>query len=305
MTTKTTKSTFAFSASAKNTSPNRKLTQFYRARVFQSSADLEKALCRPDLHLGPPPARLTRAGRMNALGISVFYGATKASVALAEVRPPIRSVAAIAKFRIVRPLRLLDLTAIKDVWDEGRIFDPSLKTRLERIAFLQSLGERMTQPVMLDDEAFDYLSTQAVADFLATECEPGLDGIIFDSVQSKAGRNVVLFHKAARSEELIFPEGTEISANSGYQTGDGWNDFYSVSLEVPKIKVPELQNEEEGLIGFVPRPSSRYAADADHREVTLRVDPSSVEVHQVEWVKVGSKRFKVRRNQYEKSDRKF
>jgi len=68
--------------------PGRRLTHLYRARVFQSDEKLEEALCRPDLHLSSPPARLASAGRMNARGISVFYGATNASVALAEVRPP-------------------------------------------------------------------------------------------------------------------------------------------------------------------------------------------------------------------------
>lgn len=55
--------------------PNTDLTSIYRARVFQSLDDLEKALRHPDLELGPPRSMLAKAGRMNAHGISVFYGA--------------------------------------------------------------------------------------------------------------------------------------------------------------------------------------------------------------------------------------
>lgn len=285
--------------------PGRKLTHLYRARVFQSESRLEEALCRPDLHLGSPPARLASAGRMNARGISVFYGATNAGVALAEVRPPVGSKVAVAKFEIIRPLRLLDLTALDGVQDGGSIFDPSLKGRLERVAFLKTLGESMTRPVMPDDEAFDYLATQAVADFLATENEPRLDGIIFGSAQAKTGRNVVLFHKAARVEEMPFPQGTEITARTGYGTEEGWESDYGVSEEVPKPKAPAPQEDDGPLAGFLRQPYEPYRSDGDFREATLRVDGSSVEVHRVEWVKVNSTRFAVSRHRHEKQDWKF
>ncbi len=287
-----------------NAGPNRKLTHLYRARVFQSSERLEEALCRPDLHLGSPPARLASAGRMNARGISVFYGATSAAVALAEVRPPVGSTVAVARFNIIRPLHLLDLTALDGVKDGGSIFDPSLRGRLERVAFLRTLGERMTRSVMPDDEAFDYLATQAVADFLATENEPPLDGIIFGSAQAKTGRNVVLFHKAARVEAMQFPEGTVIEAHSGYGTEDGWEIDYSVSEAVPKEKEPAPPKEDD-LMFFDPQLCLDRWADGDTRDVALRVDTDAVEVHHVDWVKVNSTRFDVSRHRHEKRDLKF
>lgn len=253
----------------------------------------------------PPPARLASAGRMNARGISVFYGATNAGVALAEVRPPVGSKVAVAKFEIIRPLRLLDLTALDGVQDGGSIFDPSLKGRLERVAFLKTLGERMTRPVMPDDEAFDYLATQAVADFLATENEPRLDGIIFGSAQAKTGRNVVLFHKAARVEEMQFPQGTEITAHSGYGTEDGWEADYGVREAVPKPKAPAPPKDDGPLAGFLPQAYEPYRVDGDYREAALRVDGNSVEVHHVEWVKVNSTSFAVSRHRHEKQDWKF
>lgn len=284
--------------------PGRKLTHLYRARVFQSDEKLEEALCRPDLHLGSPPARLASAGRMNARGISVFYGATNAGVALAEVRPPVGSKVAVAKFEIVRPLRLLDLTALDSVKDGGSVFDPTLKERLERVAFLRTLGERMMRPVMPDDEAFDYLATQAVADFLATENEPRLDGITFGSAQAKTGRNVVLFHKAARVEAMSLPEGIEITARTGYDTDDGWEIDYGVSEEAPKAKAPAPP--KDGCV-FNPMPHLHedYRPDGDYREPALRVDATSVEVHHVEWVKVNSIRFAVSRHRHEEWECEF
>ena len=104
--------------------PATSIQSVYRARVFQSEEKLRAALCRPDLELGPPPPPHARAGRMNAQGISVFYGANDPSVAIAEVRPPVGSQVAVAQFEIVKPLRLLDLTALRAVRVEGSIFDP-------------------------------------------------------------------------------------------------------------------------------------------------------------------------------------
>jgi hypothetical protein len=284
--------------------PDRRMNHLFRARVFQADDKLEEALCRPDLHLGSPPARLANAGRMNARGISVFYGATKSSAALAEVRPPVGSKVALAKFSIIRPLRLLDLTALDSVRDGGSIFDPTLKERLERVAFLQSLGARMTRSVMPDDEAFDYLPTQAIADFLATENEPSFDGIIFSSAQSKGGRNVVLFQKAARVAELKFPQGTKISADSGFETVDGSETDYSVTETTPMAaEAPkEAPHDLDSVFAFG---GLQVFDDFDARDITLKVDPASVEVHHIEWVRVYSSQFSVTRHRYEEADLKF
>lgn len=71
--------------------PDKQIGFLYRARVFQSSEKLKSALERPDLEVGPPSSALAKSGRMNATGISVFYGATEKLVAIAEVRPPVGS----------------------------------------------------------------------------------------------------------------------------------------------------------------------------------------------------------------------
>jgi hypothetical protein len=178
----------------------------YRARAFQTDEKLKDALSKPDQKLGSPPALLAAAGRMNAHGISVFYGANDPKAAIAEVRPPVGSRVAVAQFHIIRKLRLLDLTALNDVRVVGSIFDVGLAPRLERAQFLRSLSKRITRPVMPDDEPFDYLATQAIADFLATEPSVPVDGIMFPSVQV-AGHvlNVVLFHKSARDVRHDLP----------------------------------------------------------------------------------------------------
>lgn len=236
--------------------PGTAITRLYRARVFQSDEKLEVALGRPDRDLGSTPAALAAAGRMNARGISVFYGANHPLVALAEVRTPVGSQVAVARFDIVRPLRLLDLTAFASVRVRGSIFDPAFKGQLERAAFLKSLAMRISRPVMPDDEEFEYLATQAVADFLATRPDVVIDGIIYASAQTRlprkggkrrVARNVALFHKAARVEELSLPEGTKLEASTSQMYEGGPEREYTVVEVVPTI---EPIREEEPTPGI-------------------------------------------------------
>lgn len=280
--------------------PGAPIEVLFRARVFQSEELLKEALCRPDRHLGSPPARAATVGRMNARGISVFYGATTQSVALAEVRPPVGSYVALATFRIIRPIRLLDLSALENAVDGGSVFDPTLLQRLERVAFLQSLGRKMTRPVMPDDQEFDYLATQAAADFLATENDPTLDGILFKSTQSEEGDNIVLFHKASRVKSMDLPADVTLHAETVSWDSDGRYPDYSVSEEVPAPEEAEAS----------PRPGpwtvmfDQVREDEDVRVETLDVIPTSLEVHHVKRVKVECDAHRVERyrRQMKKND---
>jgi hypothetical protein len=146
--------------------PGHEISSLFRARVFQSSEPLEEALKRPDIGLGPPPYAVATAGRMNARGISVFYGALDANIALAEIRPPVGSEVMIGNFNILRELRLLDVEALKSVFSKRSIFDGAFISKLEQAKFLGRLSDRITRPVMPSDEPSDYLVTQAIADYL-------------------------------------------------------------------------------------------------------------------------------------------
>jgi len=286
--------------------PGTTIDHLYRARVFQAEEVLKDALRRPDLHLGSPPRNMARAGRMNAHGISVFYGATDARVAIAEVRPPVGSKVIVARFGITRPLRLLDLTALKDVYVVGSIFDPSLKWQLERASFLRTVGERMARPVMPDDELIDYLPTQAVADFLATMNEPRFDGIVFLSAQMKGGCNVVLFHHAAKVVETVLPSGVVIDSSTGSWTEEGWETEYSVSEKVPSKPALSQSVLDEAVWGDpCAHPAEPSNWDDDFREAALKVELDSVEVHHVDAVVIGATQYLVQRFRYEERERKF
>jgi len=290
--------------------PGTNFHTLYRARVFQSDDKLEAALCRPDTQLGSPPPLLAAAGRMNARGISVFYGANDQKTAIAEVRPPVGSQVAVAQFEIVRKLRLLDLTAVSDVRVTGSIFDLGLAGRMERAVFLRSLSSRITRPVMPDDELFEYLVTQAVADFLATESSVPIDGIVFPSVQAAGDvLNVVLLHKAARVEVLDVPKGTEISARTGHWGEDGWEEDYAVIEEVPPApkEADKKEPDKPEWLDFaaIMQAMPLEPPDSDWREASLRIVPDSINVHRVRRIEFETDEFKVGRHRWEKGDIAF
>lgn len=283
--------------------PTTELPALYRARVFQADQKLEEALKRPDAELGPPPWRFAVAGRMNARGISVFYGATDPKIALTEVRPPVGSRVLVGQFDLIRPLNLLNVEALRSVNVKGSLFDREFIRRLEKAKFLGSLSHRMTAPIMPDDEPFDYLATQVIADFLAAGTNPQIDGIIYPSSQGGGRKpNVVLFHKAARVKPLDIPPGTTISASLYSHDEDGATADYWVFEERPKAK----NSSKKSGLAMPPYSSDLPAAagsgNGDEREDSLELDVSSLEVHEVHAVSFDTMSQSVRRNQTEKRD---
>ncbi|WP_316848932.1 RES family NAD+ phosphorylase [Pedobacter agri] len=262
--------------------PNTEITAIYRARVFQSQALLLEALCRPDRSLAAPSYLHSMNGRMNSRGISVFYGAMKPETALAEVRPPVGSKVAIGKFEILRPLQVLDLRKLINLNDQISVFDPLYLVKKEKTEFLRKLGTKMTTPVMPDDELFEYLPTQVIADFLANRSKMTYDGIIYPSIQVEGEEiNVVLFHKAAKTELIDLPEGAEIIARDEDYEEDGPYESYWVAEMVPaKRKENKTKIEKDS---------------DDSRVPSLRIDLESVTVNKIEAVSYNISAFHVNR----------
>lgn len=274
--------------------PGHRLIKLFRARVFQSPQKLKQALESPDNELGPPPTHFATAGRMNSRGIAVFYGATQPLTALAEVRPPVGSSVAVALFEITRPLQLLDIDALQTLNAKGSVFDPAFKDRLQKAAFLKRLSYRMTRPVMPDDEPFEYLATQVIADYLANDSEIPLDGLIYRSVQrSKGQKNVVLFHKAARVAPVDLPTGTKVSARLSDGDDDGWGPTYHVWEEAPAIAPPDpIPPRRISTLMYVPPPE---LSEYDDRETTLRLDLTALKVYHVRGISFEKQAFPVQR----------
>lgn len=150
--------------------------QLVRGRVAHNDEELSAFLANPASEIGPPPQGKASAGRMNAEGVSAFYGALDIPTCRAEVRPPVGSHVVFAKFEILRPLRILDVGALERIYVPGSIFDPEYGNRLERTTFMRNFGAEIAQPVMPRDKLFGYLPTQIVADYIGQRLN--LDGMV-------------------------------------------------------------------------------------------------------------------------------
>ncbi|HBX62675.1 RES family NAD+ phosphorylase [Sphingobacterium multivorum] len=261
--------------------PKNPIHTLYRARVFHTDRKLQEALTNPDQQLGPPPKMHALAGRMNARGISMFYGAIKKETAIGEVRPPVGSKVVVSKFTVLKELKLLNLNALKNVSSRGSIFNPDFIKIAKRDIFLRRLSARMSTPVMPDDEPMDYLITQAIADYLAVESEQQFDGILYPSVQSdNKGINVVLFNKSSRVSPYLW--NLDVSLNS--YTDEGWVYDYQIRKKGRKKKAVERKYYDDFLNENVEIP-----IDKDKREFTLSVDISEIWIHHVSEVQFFTK----------------
>ena len=172
-------------------------TEIFRARTCNSEGALEKMVENPYDNVGPPPSEKARAGRMNAKGIVVLYGALDIDTAIAEMRPPLGGDTITIGLRANRPLRVLDFKRLEDAYSLEALsyFQPDFDYQLGKHAFLQRLHGLISRPVLPGKED-EYLITQTMAEYLSHVHESPFDGILFDSVQRKGGTNIVVFSSA-------------------------------------------------------------------------------------------------------------
>jgi len=163
--------------------PQDPITLLHRARRASGEGKTLEIKNDAVKQLGPPPSGSASAGRMNAQGISVFYAALSKETALAEIRPSVGGVVAVASFSIDRQLRLLDLSRLGEV-PYGSIFDPEYDDRVSRLSFLEGFHHLIARPIQPNHEPLEYLPTQAVAEYVVNILD--FDGILYASSQSGA-----------------------------------------------------------------------------------------------------------------------
>ena len=209
----------------------------WRARPVYSLDELQKIWESPSRELGPPPSDKATAGRMNAEGIPVFYGALEEATCVSEVRAPVGSLVILGKFNLLNPTRILDLDALSIVNSDISYFDLRYAEERNREMFLRELVREINRPVMPHEEGREYLATQVVSEYLANRIKPRLHGMTFRSSQTgEEGHNLVLFNWASGVEDYqprpstglrvvlptrpgILPPGTEPAKTLVLQTG--------------------------------------------------------------------------------------
>jgi len=171
-----------------------KETQIFRARRADTYEECRKYVQNPDKELSPPPSRFAQQGRMNAKGVSIFYGALNIETCIAEMRPSIGSYLVLGKFSPKRNLKILDFKLLESSYPALSYFQPDFKYQSMHKQFLRKLHKLISLPVINGHED-EYLITQVLAEYLAYVRENNFDGISFESTQFDGGANIVLFPK--------------------------------------------------------------------------------------------------------------
>ena len=183
--------------------PENRPYKIFRARFFRPGRKFYEALTKLDQELGaPPPECIEIGGRLNAAGTSMFYGAEKKEVAIAEIRPPVGSVVLVACFNVIDQIRLLDVSGLEKVFQLKSVFDSAYKPLSDQERFLYTLSDRLSTPVMPGDEIHEYKITQKISEYLSNLDILKIDGLIYLSTQTgKDKKNVALFNKSARVKD--------------------------------------------------------------------------------------------------------
>lgn len=235
----------------------------YRGREASALSDRKRIYANPTLELSPPPPKLRRQGRMNAAGISAFYGCGDVETCVAELRVPVGGAAVVGKFKFLRPTRLLDLRQVKKTEPFGKLswFSWDFVDKNSYADFVRGLHDLIRRPVLPGDESLEYLPTQMIAEYLSSRADLRLDGIMFSSSlvskgnaedensegeawdDTKKGVNIVLFAGSS-----------VVSAVCG-----------NVQYEVTRISEPNFDDETAhwGFTEWVDRKPIKPADDAE------------------------------------------
>ena len=197
----------------------------WRTRQAESTSKLERTMKSLPREIVSPPSKPATRGRMIAQGVSVFYGALDPDACVAEVRPLVGSRVVVAEFELLRPLRLLEFGTLAELHDGGRYFDAEFADRRRRAALLKWLVGEIGGPVMPQDECFEHIATQAIAEYLG-KMNPRLDGLIFRSAQTGGvGQNVVLFQQVCGIESSDLPPEDGVEVFVSHPALHGENDY--------------------------------------------------------------------------------
>jgi hypothetical protein len=135
-------------------------------------------------------------GRANATGVSVLYLGTTLQTVISEVRPWVGSEISVARFRLNRDLRALDLSCGHGQSAAMSILgylvnETPLSAEDKEKAVWIEIDNAFSMPITKSDDTADYVPTQILAEVFASE---GYDAIIYKSQFGEKGYNIVLFN---------------------------------------------------------------------------------------------------------------
>ena len=196
--------------------------------------------------LGPPPRdKATVANRMSPPGIVMFYASDDEETAVREVAKDPESHSgryAIGRFRTLREVRILDLTAIPEI---PSIFEPVLDS-LEYdprppLIFLNYFADELSKPIAGDSSAhIEYIPSQVVTEYFRTAFVhhgAPVAGIRYQSARLQNGSSVALFASQDNLEAV-----DDVIPHVSVRDRDPWIEL--VSREDREVTMQDLKRWE-------------------------------------------------------------
>lgn len=186
---------------------NKKL---YRCRQYANKAEMKSKK-----DLASTPIEFAKVnGRMNPVGISMFYCSMEKELTIKEVvdytdfKRPFYSI---GFFKNIKEIKLIDLTKIPDM---PSIFDDKKNKDIEVLGFMKGFIDDITAPISTNDSMIEYIPTQIVTEYIRYNPQLNVDGIIYPSSKSKTSHNIVLFYNHDDSmQKLEFQKGKIVTLN--------------------------------------------------------------------------------------------
>lgn len=162
--------------------------------------------------LGPPPADVVGAQRMNPPGIPFFYGAQDEETALAESRGLDGEVATVARWVTARQSNIIDLARFKET---PSIFDPMDAHLRPKFRFLRHFGREIAKPLRsYDNPLVDYVPTQVVAEYfrycVRSALGDSVEGLMYESAVMPGRANIVFFPETYGAKPLLRFDGAPV-----------------------------------------------------------------------------------------------
>jgi RES domain-containing protein len=178
-------------------------TIFYRARKANSSDEISQFSKNPIKELNAPPPHKTSSGRMNPIGVSVFYGAFELKTCIAEIRLAVGELAVSGQFKLEKSITVLDLTVLDQI-DEPQCYSGDDSDNLYGLFhFLRRFSQEISKPILPNNSELEYLATQAFSEYLCNHYKEKIDAIIYPSSQIKEGKNIVIFNHIVNSGSYL------------------------------------------------------------------------------------------------------
>lgn len=173
-----------------------------------------------------PLANRAKEGRANPAGIPVLYIGSNLDTAISEVRPWVGAEVSIARCRILRQLRTLDLSlghgqsSFTIVSFDSHMAGKEPSAAEKRSAVWTDIDNAFSKPVTLSDDAADYVPTQILAELFRSQ---DYDAIAYKSQFGEDhGYNIAVFDPSAVEIVSCAPYTVKTIKVEHEQIGNDW-----------------------------------------------------------------------------------